>query len=63
MKIYMLVSSDEYELPLAVADSGMELSRLTGVDERTIYSSISRHKRRGGFCKWRMIEVEDDDEY
>lgn len=63
MVLYMLLTSDEYELPIAVADTVVELARLTGSDERTISSGISRHKKRGGFCKWRKVEVEDDDEY
>ena len=40
--LYMLVSQDEYELPLAVTDSVEELARMAGVTVGTVTSSISR---------------------
>lgn len=40
--LYLLVTSDKYELPLAVADSMEELARMAGVTVGTVTSSISR---------------------
>lgn len=57
MKLYMKATKDEYELPLAVAESAGELAELTGVDKKVIISSIS-HKRR----QWKKVIVEDEDE-
>ena len=44
MTIYMAVTSDKYELPIAIADSGEELAKLLGVTRGSIYSYVSREK-------------------
>ena len=44
--IYMMLSSDEYELPEAVADSPTELARITGTTRTNILSSISHGYKR-----------------
>ncbi len=41
-KLWLKVSSDQYELPLAVADSAVELATLCGVTVNTIYAQMSR---------------------
>lgn len=41
MKVYIMVTQDEFELPVAIADTVTELSKIAGVHARTIYSSIS----------------------
>lgn len=61
MKVYMMVTKDEYELPLAVADSAKELAEITGRSVNTIRSAICHFKRRGGFSIYRKVEVEDDE--
>lgn len=55
----MLVTDDEYELPLIVADNIPELSRRSGADARSIRSAISRVDR-GKIKKsiYRKVEVE-----
>lgn len=55
--LYMMLSSDEYELPVAVAESPTELARITGTTRSNILSSISHGYKR--FCK---VEVEDDND-
>lgn len=46
--LWMEVSNDEYELPLAVADSALELAKVLGLkDENSVISSVSRAKRGG----------------
>lgn len=61
MTLYMEVTDDEYELPVAVADSARELSRMRGVDKHTVSSAIWRKNKRGfKFCKYVKVVVEDD---
>ena len=43
-RVWLKVSSDKYELPLAVADTAVELATLCGVTVNTIYSQMSRVK-------------------
>ena len=41
----MKVTSDEYELPVAVADTQRELADMVGVDEHVVAISLSRARR------------------
>ena len=63
MILYMKVTRDEYELPLAVADSVEELSRMTGSTEGSIWSTLSHQKtgriKSGSF---KRIEIGDGEE-
>ena len=52
--IYMEVTQDEYELPVAVADSASELARMAGVSPEMVRVHT---KRPGG----RFVRVEADD--
>ena len=57
--LYMLVSQDEYELPLAVTDSVEDLARTAGVTVGTVTASLSRRKRakRPGRSKYQVVWV------
>ena len=60
--LWMMVSSDKYELPLIVCDSAAELSRIVGVTENTIYSQASRVKAgKQRFCHFVKVRVKIDD--
>ena len=61
MKLYLLVTQDEFELPLAVADSPAELARMTGAKKATIASTLSNF-RKGKYKRpqYREVEVDDD---
>ena len=62
MVLWMYVTKDKYELPLAVADSAVELSRIIGVNENTIRSSASHvNKKSRKRSSYRRVEVEDDE--
>ena len=61
MTIWMKVTKDEYELPVAVADSPMELARILGISSNTINSSIS-HVKTGKIKTSVFKKVEVDDE-
>lgn len=54
MKLYMRTTMDEYELPVAVAESARELARMIGTSPDVVYSCVN--KRRG----WYKIEVPDE---
>lgn len=61
MKLYMMVTNDEYELPLAVAASAQELARLVG--EKTpnnILSTISKAEKLGSRSKYVRVTIEED---
>lgn len=60
MILYMEVTQDEYELPVAVASSVDQLSRLRGVAKSSIFSSISREKAGKSKSKYKRVEIEDD---
>ena len=67
MKIYMMTTQDKYELPLAIADSVRELSKLTGVPAKTITQALSHRKYCGGGkgnshvkSKWHKIEFDGE---
>ena len=62
MNIWMMVTSDEFELPLAVADSASELAEICGVKANIIYSSISHHHAKGfKRCKWVCVKISEGD--
>ena len=56
MKLYVRTTTDELELPVAVADSAKELAEMTGTTVGCVYSSIA-HGHKG----WDRVEVEDED--
>lgn len=61
MKLYMKVTNDEYELPLAVADTQEELAKLLGVS-RTAVSKALTHQKSHVYStsSYKEIEVDDD---
>lgn len=59
-KIWMKVTKDKYELPVAVAESIPELARLTGQSEKSLYSIFCR-KRKGSKRYPGYVEVKYED--
>lgn len=59
--VYMLVSKDEYQLPMAMADSAAELAEMTGTPLNTVRSTICKEKQ-GKLKRPRFVRVEIDDE-
>lgn len=59
----MLVSQDEYELPLAVTDTMDELVRIAGVIGGTVAAAISRRgkAKHTSHSKYRVVWVEEDE--
>lgn len=60
MILYIRVTKDKYELPMAVADNVQELADMCEVKKGTIYSIMSRYGAKGKWCPYRKVEVEDD---
>lgn len=64
--LYVAVTGDRYELPIAVAETAKELAKMLGVKENSIYKAV--HRQKHGLVKglkkeikYYKIELEDDD--
>lgn len=58
MKLYMAVTADKYELPVAVEENAQMLARKYGVGKNEIYEYISRGNiRKKNGVKFVRIEV------
>lgn len=66
MKLYMKVTNDKYELPLAVAGSFAELARMQGISPSTIYTCIYYQKAHpnkvGNGGRYLTIDVDEGGE-
>lgn len=67
MILYLLVTADEYELPLAVRDYAKEIADLLGRTKYEIFSAVSRkqvskYPYNGYKYKIIKIEVDEDDD-
>ena len=60
MFVFMKVTNDRYELPLAVADSGYELAKICGVSTNNVYNAIRKARLMGHRCQYIRVEVEDE---
>ena len=63
MKLYLGVTPDEYELPLFVADSLKELSKISGIDYDSIRNLISKNSSgRNKGVKFIKIIIDEEKE-
>ena len=60
MKVYMEVTKDKYELPVAIADSVKELARIRNVSANYISSRICHCKTNGHRSKYVRVVIEDE---
>ena len=60
MKVYIMTTNDEYEFPIAMADTMVELGRITNVNVKTIRSAIY-HVKSGRLKNSIYKEVEIGD--
>ena len=68
MKLYMIISADKYELPLAVRDTAVDIAKLLGRQPNEIYVAITKKSvsqdTYNGY-RYRIIKVmtnvEDED--
>lgn len=60
MVLYMMVTKDKYELPLAVADTMAELARMVGVLPDSVRSAMCHDRKRGRKCQYIRVEVDEE---
>lgn len=60
MKIWMKVTDDEYELPMAVAETIDELANMICRHPGTILTDRSRRKKKGRRQIYQFIEIPDE---
>lgn len=62
-KVYMAVTPDKYELPIAIADDVLTLAKMVGVKSHSIYEHLS-HIKSGYVKQTRYVKVilEDEDD-
>lgn len=61
MTLWLKVTADKYEFPLAIGDTAGQLALMTGVSTNAIHSAISNAKRGGYRCQYVKVEIEEDD--
>lgn len=70
--IWMAVTADQYELPLAVADTAPELAKILGISKRAVWQGehqacVGIIRNPGKICGYKIIKLsidsEEDDEY
>lgn len=57
--LYMVVTGDEFELPVAVADTIQELADMIGKDSNAISSAMSRAKKKGYKCIYVKVILDE----
>lgn len=61
MTLYLRVTNDEYELPMAVADSPSELAIMLGLKRQTLWSIFSRvRKGEYRYKIYQIVEIDDE---
>lgn len=63
MTVWMVVTKDKYELPVAIVDTSTELAKMCGVSNRTVISGALRDKS-GAVKKsrYRKVVIKDGEE-
>ena len=62
MILYMKVTKDKYELPIAVAGTIRELAMMLGINENSVQQQFYRQKRYGMNCGYVKIKIDEEDE-
>ena len=64
MMVYVAVTPDRYELPIAIGDTALELAQMLGITRQAVFKTIWRHaeKEKAGKrvkpSKWRIYKVD-----
>lgn len=56
MTVYMLITRDKYEYPLAVADSVTELAKILKIPRNRIYSAMKHAEKKGYRSQYIKVE-------
>lgn len=62
MTVWLYVTKDKYELPLAVADSIPLLARQLGVTTNSIYASMTHSRKKGYRCRYVKVVIDESEE-
>ena len=60
MTLYMKVTRDKYELPVAVAETKAELARMLGIKREHVQSAFF-HAKKYKHPTYVVVEVDDED--
>lgn len=55
--VWMKVTDDEYELPLAIADSSVELSLMLGLNPSSVGSAYCRSLKYGFKTQYKKVRI------
>lgn len=58
--VYMAITLDRLELPIAVADTVKELEEIMGLSKNTVWRVMSRAKHNNWRCKYIRVDLEED---
>lgn len=59
--LYMQITQDELELPLAVADSSEELGRMIGKSGNAVISAIVNAKKNGYRSQYVKVPIQEEE--
>lgn len=60
--LWLMVTKDKYELPIAVADTAPQLAQVTGCSENLIRSSATRQKNgQWKYSRFVQVEITEED--
>ena len=61
MTVWMVVTKDKYELPVAIADTSKELAKICGVSHVTIKMGAARYRTgKVKNSRYRKVVIDDD---
>lgn len=60
--VWMKVTEDKYEFPLAIADTAEELAEMVGVKVGSLYGIMYKARTRGWNCIYKYVEYWEGDE-
>lgn len=62
MTLYLKVTADKYELPVAVADSASELANMLGLRRDSMWAVFSKIRKgeTRHYKEYKIVEVEDE---
>ena len=58
--VYMKISKDRYELPVAVANSAYELAKICGVTNSTVCRAIRNREQKGSRSKYVRVLIDKE---
>ena len=59
--IWMEVTNDEYDLPLAFANCATQLADMVGVKRNAVFEAVSKWKAgKTKTCRYRRVVLEED---